>query len=565
MLESIVIKQVASYDEMGIVIDNLKRVNFIYGGNATGKTTISDLIANPSFPGFQNCVLNWRHNQPLKTVVYNKHFKEHNFGGSSKIKGIFTLGMATKDDLALIEQKKSQLTALNDELNKQKETLSIQIDKKAEKETEFKETCWTFYKKHEIDFKEAFKGSLHKETFKNKLLSEFKDNTSEILTFDVIIEKSKTILGEMPVSIPFLATISINPISEIEMNDIWKTKIIGKSDVDIAKLIQKLNINDWVNQGRSYLQEDSTCPFCQQSTITNPFRRQIESYFDESFTESINQVRVKHVEYCTQTSNLINLLTQIEDNEKVNKTTKLKIDKYSAFLRTLSSQVRSNRELLGEKLKEPSRIFELISTFDQLTSISNLILEANKEIKKHNDIVNNFQIERSSLIRSIWKFVLEEAKSDILAYSKAISGLQQGITHLDKQIAEKETAYRKLDNEIKDLNRNVTSIQPTIDKINRTLHCYGFHNFEITPSKAEKGYYQIQRDDGTLVESTLSEGEITFITFLYFLQLSTGAITQSDITDDRVLVIDDPVCSLDSNVLFIISALIKPDSVRSGY
>lgn len=114
-----------------------------------------------------------------------------------------------------------------------------------------------------------------------------------------------------------------------------------------------------------------------------------------------------------------------------------------------------------------------------------------------------------------------------------------------------------LDKEIKTLNRNVTSIQPTIDEINRTLRYYGFYSFEIKPSPTEKGYYQIQRDDGTLVEKTLSEGEITFITFLYFLQLTKGATNEETITEDRMLVIDDPISSLDSNVLFVISTLIK--------
>ena len=59
------------------------------------------------------------------------------------------------------------------------------------------------------------------------------------------------------------------------------------------------------------------------------------------------------------------------------------------------------------------------------------------------------------------------------------------------------------------------------------------------------------------MESTLSEGEITFITFLYFLQLTKGATNEESITEDRILVIDDPISSLDSNVLFIVSTLIK--------
>jgi len=60
-----------------------------------------------------------------------------------------------------------------------------------------------------------------------------------------------------------------------------------------------------------------------------------------------------------------------------------------------------------------------------------------------------------------------------------------------------------------------------------------------------------------LAEATLSEGEITFITFLYFLQLVKGSTNETEITDDRILVIDDPISSLDSNVLFVVSSLLK--------
>jgi len=111
----------------------------------------------------------------------------------------------------------------------------------------------------------------------------------------------------------------------------------------------------------------------------------------------------------------------------------------------------------------------------------------------------------------------------------------------------------------------LTSIQPTINEINRLLKAYGFLNFEIVP-RTEDGFYEIQRENGTIAETTLSEGEITFITFLYFLQLAKGGVTEETVNDERVLVIDDPISSLDSNVLFVVSTLIKEiiKEIKSG-
>ena len=101
MIDSVDINKVASFDETGIQLKDLKKVNFIYGANASGKTTISNLIAKPDDSDFQNCSVNWKHNQPLKALVYNKNFRDDNFGGSGKLQGIFTLGEATQKDIEL--------------------------------------------------------------------------------------------------------------------------------------------------------------------------------------------------------------------------------------------------------------------------------------------------------------------------------------------------------------------------------------------------------------------------------------------------------------------------------
>ena len=73
----------------------------------------------------------------------------------------------------------------------------------------------------------------------------------------------------------------------------------------------------------------------------------------------------------------------------------------------------------------------------------------------------------------------------------------------------------------------------------------------------ENGFYKIIRPNGEDAQQTLSEVEYTFITFLYFYQLIKGSTDQTGITTDRIIVIDDPISSLDSNVLFIVSNLVK--------
>lgn len=445
MIESISIKKVATFDDTGIQINNLKKVNFIYGANGSGKTTLSNYLHDSADSKFAHCAVVWEYAQEIKTLVYNKAFRERNFG-NGKLNGIFTLGEATNEEIKAIEEKVETLKLLKAEGIKKRETLTNQTQKREELESDFKEFAWMkIYKKYETIFKEAFVGSLNKENFKNKLLKEFTSNTTTLVSLDELKAKAKTIFGEVPQNITPINTIVFNRIIEIEDNPIWEKIVIGKADVDIAKLIQKLNINDWVNQGRDYLQENETCPFCQQKTITIDFRNQLESYFDETYLNDINLIKELKQEYNFLIQNLINELNIIEVNQKDFKYTKLNVDKYSAYLKTLISQNVANIELINNKAKEPSRSVKLVTLKEQLDLISESIINANAEIKKHNRIVDNYNYERINLINSIWKYITEEFKVDISKFNKDNNGLQIGIVALDSQINVKLDDYKLLD------------------------------------------------------------------------------------------------------------------------
>ena len=71
MIKKIVIKNVASFDNEGVTLDDLKKVNFIYGGNACGKTTISRVLSCKDIQhSFPQCNVEWE-GDPLQVVTYN--------------------------------------------------------------------------------------------------------------------------------------------------------------------------------------------------------------------------------------------------------------------------------------------------------------------------------------------------------------------------------------------------------------------------------------------------------------------------------------------------------------
>ena len=119
---------------------------------------------------------------------------------------------------------------------------------------------------------------------------------------------------------------------------------------------------------------------------------------------------------------------------------------------------------------------------ETLTSILNFINTANEAISKHNSMVNNLSNEKKILTNQIWRFLIEEIKTELTKYKtqkdsieKAISGIQEKINKSNKEKQQKE-------NEVKILEKQTTSIQPTIDEINSLLKQFGFSSFTLAKS-----------------------------------------------------------------------------------
>ena len=558
MISRISIKDTATYDNNGVDIDNLKKINFFYGANGSGKTTISNVLQSPSEYGA--CAIEWQDGVPVDTLIYNKKFREHNFG-STKIAGVFTLGKATKEQLENIEAKKAQLNEIG-ERGKQKNATIETLKKEQQTSYEtFKNLCWEQIRHKNDAFKEAFRGFLgEKSKFAEKVIEEYKNNTSPLIPLAELQEKAKVLFSSAPTPlVPIrIEGVDINMLASIESDDVWNKKIIGKLDIDIAPLIQKLNNADWLNQGRQYIQKDADiCPFCQQKTIDNKFRQQIEAFFDEGYTRSIGKIKELSVKYKTTCDNYINILNNIYKTDSQNEHTKLNVTVFKAFVDTLNQQFMNNKELFEAKEKEPSRSITLNATVEQIQKIQQQIDEANIKIIEHNKLVENFQAEKNELISAIWKYLIDGNRAIVDDYLRKINGLNEVIKNLTHEKNELIEQYIKLQQEIKEDNKNVTSIQASVDEINRILTGYGFTNFSIVPT--DDNCYQIQRGDGAIAHTTLSEGEITFITFLYYMQLVHGGTTPENANENKILVIDDPISSLDETILFVVSSLIKEE------
>lgn len=429
-------------------------------------------------------------------------------------------------------------------------------------EETLKNKCWAQKQKYDTTLKGAFEGYRNNaDKFKNKVVQEWESNTAKIVPLTDLEKRAETIFGETPNREIIITQINATSLIEYELSPILSKRILGKADVDIAGMIKKLGNSDWVRQGRNFYEmNEGACPFCQQDT-NNDFAESLAEYFDETFEIDSKAIDDLEINYKSEATNL-----QKKINEIISKPSQfINIEKLKLEEQLLNSAIHGNLQKLANKKKEPSQLIELDSIAEIIKAIVTLIDEANAIIIQHNSTVENIAQEREILTAQVWKYVLEEIKTELADFNTKKSNLESAINSLNTQIDTKKLEKKQKAQEIRELEKQTTSIQPTVDGINGLLKSFGFHGFSLAPADDNK-YYKLIRADGVDAKNTLSEGERTFVTFLYFYHLLKGSNSETSITDNRVIVFDDPVSSLDSDILFIVSSLIKGlfEDVRCG-
>ncbi len=556
MIGEIIINNVATYHSPASLID-LRRINYIFGANGTGKTTIGRAIAQAE--GHTHCQLVWHGALPMDVMVYNRDFVERNFNQNNPLQGVFTLGENQVEAEREIANLQPQIDRARDQiatLNNQLDGVDGQVGKRkelADLEPDLRDKCWKQKQLHDDYFQVAFTGVRNNaERFKDKVLAENASNTAELFTLEELKAKAKTVFASGVERVVPLVPLNGENLVAAESHDLLHKAIVGNQDVDIAALINRLGNSDWVKQGIKYhTQDPETCPFCQQHTDED-FSESLASFFSDAYDNDVNALKKLQNDY-SRASN--QLLSVIQSNiDLVNPF--LNVDLFNAEAQILFERLKRNQLLIETKLAEPSRRVELESIVPLLTQIQALTIGANEATTVHNQTVANIANEKQILTSQVWRYVLNELVDDLSQYEQQKTRLNSTIRGMEDSLQNKQQQLRDLNTRVRELERQTTSIQPTISAINDLLAKFGFNSFSIGDADGGR-HYRIVRNNGDDASRSLSEGERTFITFLYFYYLIKGAQSPAGITTNRVVVFDDPISSLDSDILYIVSSLIK--------
>ena len=155
MIKKIALQNIATYHNHVEICP--KKINFIYGNNGSGKTTISNLIGN--YNSSEECVVETEDSNNANILVYNKKFVEQNFSQSEEgLKGIFTLGEDSIHSLSELKDLREKLQKSRESILTKQNTIES-FENEILKETDkIKNRVWNVKKRSGKDFSKALVG-----------------------------------------------------------------------------------------------------------------------------------------------------------------------------------------------------------------------------------------------------------------------------------------------------------------------------------------------------------------------------------------------------------------------
>ncbi len=570
MIETINIKNVATFEPTnGVQITDLKKVNFFFGFNGSGKSTIAKYLHNLSLEesqrnlDFKDCTQNGYDDSIHQILTFDENFTEVNFNQNTLLKGVFSLN--EKNDL-IDGQIVAQEAIINSykDLKEKKEKLIEKIEQdKSQKQTTLLNNCWsqrdTFSTFTKINLVHSGSRPNHLQKLKGILQNPLVNvPTIEQLTewYNSLYEKE---ISEITITVDSKLYKEIR-IIERELESLLSEVIVGNEDVDIAALIKKLDSRSWVETGVKYLEQtDDICPFCQQQTITDNLKQQFNELFDETYKEKIAEIERLFNLY-KQKSNA--LLSNILDIQNIYNPNNLASNTHIK----LKELFDNNSEIIAYKIKHSNEKKSLTSLNTIKSELSDII----NSIKQNNNTFSELGESKNTLISDIWLFMAQQCQVNIESFAGKEIKYQRIVNLANQLIGNYNTKELAAKQTIETLRGQTVNTKDAVDNINLVLKSSGYEGFEVAEKDTVNNIsqYYLKRNgnnDENPVFRSLSEGEKNFISFLYFFQLCVGTDDiENNSAKKKIIVIDDPVSSLDSQSLFVVSTLIHQLILRKG-
>jgi wobble nucleotide-excising tRNase len=544
-------------------LENFKAFNLIYGWNGSGKTTLSRLLRY-----LENNVLpeDWELEFKISTsggavensnpdflsgsiCVFNVDFVEENIKWSEGRTKKLLIGKATQELSAKLSV--DRLTLKNDREKNTEDNKSLE---KANKDRD------NFLQKRASEIKKRLTTNIQ-DQYRNYNSPRLKDTFSTLekqdATSHTLDTQKETLLNAeiqqnaMPELSPVHLPQAINVSLLSEAKEIL-LKSPASSFIDALK--KDSDLNAWVKKGYDIHMErnESTCQFCLQS-LPHIRMEELEKHFSDeykNFIAEIDRIGIA-VKGCRDKYSAINLVHSADFYKEFQEEYKTPQEKFYAAKNQWQEQIDKVLSYLRQKRENPfgaieTEFLEEIAQFESevLSDLSAVNALTEKHNTKAKNLNNHIAQAKQAIEHSIVTKLLDE-------YRK----LEKNISSLEKQTEERGKKITILAKEVEETEAK--AIQPKIgeNQVNKDLH--RFLGREDIKLQYEEDGYSITR--GGKKARNLSESEKTAIALIYFF----SKIREGNPIEEKIIVIDDPISSLDSQSTHFALGFIKDNIIAA--
>lgn len=533
-------------------------VNFFFGNNGTGKSTIAKAIKS----GRGLVFADGKRFEDYIPLVYNQDFIDGNMRSYHELKGIFTFDEINSEIQEEVDKLNAQLTEAR--------------SKKADAETAKSEAEGGLSELDEKSMRNQYTalkglrdklGKLIPSRFgsSKNLIPEIRRHSAKatLQDEDELKRQYDAIYGSNAQEYTEFPTISdTSVLDSIDDMEILSIVIANAAQTDFAQFLERINATEWMRQAHEKYHEaaDGRCPYCSRE-LQPDFEKMFADSFDDQYERNIKRLNVFLEEYRNRANTLFLHLSRLPVEVYPGADEKA----YREKLEILKAAIASNIEAIRSKIAEPVKIVTIDSVAPILDDISEMIDKINKMIRSNNEAYNAKTKMISDLREKLFCHMAYVMQKDFRSHDQSRKLFSDNIEEQKEIIKKQNDIITQLRETLRGKQSSVKDTSIAMQNINNMLRDANFQGFEMRPhfETGRQGFngkainYEVVRTSTGQIATDLSEGEKNFIAFLYFLQKVFGNETDQLDSREKIVVIDDPVSSMDSSTLFIVSEQIR--------
>ncbi len=296
----------------------------------------------------------------------------------------------------------------------------------------------------------------------------------------------------------------------------------------------------WVQDGLPLHNHREDCLFCG-GAVSADRRVELQHHFDESLTQLQQDIDVCLVDLDARRTSLASCLQQLAPDDAVAASARAEYQRAASRFRAGAEQVNVAIEALSATLK--SKRENPFTTPSAPTLPEALVVDTAdivKALERHNVLCEDHTTQVHDAAKRV-------ERAHVARIEDAHGKHRDNVTAIDEKARELETERTALQRRIEELNQTELDALPLASELTNELASLLGRTelaFEFRDDR-----YAITRDGQ--VANDLSEGERTAISLLYFLASLRDHTAGGQ---ELVVVIDDPVTSLDGSVMHGVSA-----------